>query len=88
MVRKNEDNPKALWNSIKKVLHRSPELYSHIYYYQQFDQHFGKYFANKIAKLWSGLLFTDADPPVPGSYKNKFIYFRTMSEDKIFKISV
>ena len=26
MVRENEDNPKALWNSIKKVLHRSPKM--------------------------------------------------------------
>ena len=30
MVRENEDNPKALWNSIKKVLHRSPKLYLQI----------------------------------------------------------
>ena len=26
MVRKNQDNPKTLWNSIKKDLHRSPKL--------------------------------------------------------------
>ena len=26
MVRENEDNPKALWNAIKKVLHRSPKI--------------------------------------------------------------
>ena len=32
---------------------------------------FGKYFADKIAKLRSGLSSTDADPPVP--HKNKFL---------------
>ena len=35
MVRKNEDNPKALWNSIKKVLHRSPKKCASRSYYHQ-----------------------------------------------------
>ena len=47
---------------------------------------FGRYFADKIAKLRSGLLSTDADPPVSGSYKNKFVSFRTMSEEEVLKI--
>ena len=54
MVRKNEDNPKALWNSIKKVLHRSPKIVlpdhttiNNLIYT------FGRYFTDKIAKLRS-----------------------------------
>ena len=46
----------------------------------------GKYFADKIGKLRSELLSADADPPVLGSYKNKFVSFRTMSEDEGLKI--
>ena len=46
----------------------------------------GKYFADKIVKLKSGLLSTDADPPVSGSYKNNFVSFWTMSEDEVLKI--
>ena len=70
MVRENEDNPKALCNSIKKVLHRSPKIVlpDHTTI-KSLTNTFGKYFANKIAKLRSGLLSTDANPPVPGSYK-------------------
>ena len=87
MVRENEDNPKALWNSIKKVLHRSPKIvlpdHTSI---NSLTNAFGKYFADKIAKLRSGLLSTDAKPPVPGSYKNKFVSFPTMSEDEVLKI--
>ena len=49
---------------------------------------FGKYFADKIAKLRSGLLSTDADFPIPGSYKNRFVSFWTMSEDKVLKIGI
>ena len=47
---------------------------------------FRKYFADKIAKLRSGLLSTDADPPVSGFCKNKFVSFRTMSEEEVLKI--
>ena len=47
---------------------------------------FGEYFADKIAKLRSKLLSTDADPPVSGSYKNKLVSLRTMSKDKVLKI--
>ena len=47
---------------------------------------FGRYLADKIAKLRSGLLSTDADPPVSGSYKNKFVSFWTMSEEEVLKI--
>ena len=90
MVRENEDNPKALWNSIKKVLHRSPKivLTDHTTINSLINT-FGKYFADKIAKLSSGLLSTDADPPVSGwvPTKNKFVSFRTMSEDKVLKIT-
>ena len=87
MFRENEDNPKALWNSIKKVLHRSPKIVlpDHTTINCLINT-FGKYFANKIAKLRSGLLSTDADPTVSGSYKNQFVSFWTMSEDKVLKI--
>ena len=70
MVRENEDNPKALWNSIKKVLHRSPKMVLPDYTtMNSLVNTFERYFADKIAKLRSGLLSTDADPPVSGSYK-------------------
>ena len=87
MVRENDDNPKALWNFIKKGLHRSPNIVvpDHTTINSLFNT-FGKYFADKIAKLRSGLLSAYADPPVSGSYKNKFVSFRTMSEDKVLKI--
>ena len=63
MVRENEDNPKALWNSIKKVLHRSPKILlpDHTTI-NSLTNTFGKYFADKIAKLRSRLLSADADP--------------------------
>ena len=87
MVRENEHNPKALWNSIKKVLHRSPKMVLPDYTtMNSLVNTFGRYFADKIAKLRSGLLSTDADPPVSGSYKNKFVSFRTMSEEEVLKI--
>ena len=87
MVRENEDNPKALWNSIKKVLHRSPKnvLPDHTTI-NGLTNTFGKYFADKIAELRSGLLSTDANPPVAGSSKNKFVSFLTMSEGEVLKI--
>ena len=87
MVRENEDNPKTLWNSITKALHRSPKIVlpDHTTI-NSLTNTFGKYFADKIAKLRFGLLSTDADPPVSGSYKNKFVSFRTMSEDEVLKI--
>ena len=80
MVGDNKDNPKALWNFIKKVLHRSPKvvLPDHTTINSLINT-FGKYFTDKIAKLRSELLSTDADPPVSGSYKNK-------SEDEVLKI--
>ena len=87
MVRENEDNPKALWNSIKKVLHRSPKMVlPDDTTMNSLVNTFGRYFADKIAKLRSGLLSTDADLPVSGSYKNKFVSFRTMSEEEVLKI--
>ena len=87
MVRKNEDNPKALWNSIKKVLHRSPKIVlpDHTTI-NSLNNTFGRYFTDKIAELRSRLLSTDVDPPVSGSYKNKFVSFRTMSEKEVLKI--
>ena len=54
MVRE-KDNPKALWNSIKKVLHSSPEIV------------LPDHTTIKIAELRSGLLSTDVDPPVTSS---------------------
>ena len=88
IVRKKEDNPKALWNSIKKVLHRSPKIVlpDHTTINSLINT-FGRYFTDKIAKLRSGLLSTDVDPPVSRSYKNKFVSFRTMSEEEVLKIS-
>ena len=84
MVRETEDNPKALWNSIKKVLHRLPKMVLPDYTtMNSLVNTFGRYFADKIAKLRSGLLSTDADPPVSSSYKNKFVSFRTMSEEEV-----
>ena len=64
MVRGNEDNPKALWNSIKKVLHRSPKIVlpDHTTTNSLINT-FGRYFTDIIAKLRSGLLSTDVDPP-------------------------
>ena len=64
MIRKNEDNPKALWNSIKKVLHRLPKIVlpDHTTINSLIDT-FGRYFTDKMAKLRSGLLSTDVDPP-------------------------
>ena len=84
MIRENDDKPKALWNSITKVLHRSPKMVlpDHTTI-NSLTNTFGKYFADKIVKLRSGLLSTDADPPVSGSYTNKFVSVRTMSEDKV-----
>ena len=72
MVRENEDNPKALLNSIKKVLRRSPKIVlpDHTTINSLINT-FGKYFSDKIAKLRSGLLSADAD----------LVSFRTMSED-------
>ena len=57
MVRENEDNPKALWNSIKKVLHRSPKIVlpNHTTINSLINT-FGRYFTDKITKLRSGLL--------------------------------
>ena len=82
------DNPKVLWNSIKKVLHRSPKIvlrdHTNI---NSLIYTFGRYFADKIAKLRFGLLSTDADPPVSGFCKNKFVSFRTMLEEEVLKIS-
>ena len=87
MVRKNEDNPKALWNSIKKVLHRSPQivLLDHTTINSLINT-FGRYFTDKIAKLRSDLSSTDVDPPVSGSYKNKFVSFQAMSEEEVLKV--
>ena len=85
MVRENEDNTRH--NSIKKVLHRSPKMVLPDYTtMNSLVNTFGRYFADKITKLRSGLLSTDADPPVSGSYKNKFVSFRTMSEEEVLKI--
>ena len=72
MVRENEDNPKALWNSIN----RSPKIVlpDHTAI-NSLTNTFGRYFTDKIAKLRSGLLSTDVDPPVTSSYKNKFVSF-------------
>ena len=74
MVRKNEDNPKALLNSIKEVLHSSPKvvLPDHTTINSLINT-FGRYFTDKIAKLRSRLLSTDVDPPVSCSYKNKLV---------------
>ena len=87
MVRENEENPKGLWNSIKKVLHRLPKIvlpnHTNI---NSLINTFGRYYADKIAQLRSGLLSTDADPPVSGFCKNKFFSFRTMSEEEVPKI--
>ena len=47
----------------------------HLFVYLEFYFTFAKYFADKIPKLKSGLSSTDADPPVPGSYKHQFIAF-------------
>ena len=47
---------------------------------------FGNYFADKIAKLRSGVSSTDANPPFSVSYKNRFVAFQTMSKDEILKI--
>ena len=48
MVRENEDNPKALWNSIKKVLHRSPKNgTSRLYHHEQSSQHFRQVFCRQ-----------------------------------------
>ena len=47
---------------------------------------FGRYFANKIAKLRFGLLTADADAPVSGSYKNKFVSFQTMLQEDVLKV--
>ena len=83
MLRENEDNPKALWNSIKKVLHRSPKI---VLPDHTTTNTFGRYFTEKITKVRSGLLSTDFDPPVTSSYKNKFVSFRTISEEEVLKI--
>ena len=87
MVRENEDNPKALWNSIKKVLHGSPKIVlpDHTTINSLINT-FGRYFTDKIDKLRSELLSTDVDPPVTSSYKNKFVSFRTISEEEVLKI--
>ena len=87
MVRKIKDNPKALWNSIKKVLHRSPKIVlpDHTTI-NSLIKTFGRYFTNKIAKLRSGLLSTDVNPSVSRFYRNKFVYFRTMSEEEVLNI--
>ena len=63
MVKENEDNPKDLWNSIKKVLHRSPKIVlpDHTTINSLINT-FSRYFTDKIAKLRSGLLSTDVDP--------------------------
>ena len=49
MVRENEDNPKVLWNSIKKVLHRSPKIVlpDHTTINSLINT-FGKYFAKLL----------------------------------------
>ena len=87
MVRESEDNPKALWNSIKKVLHRSPKIVlpDHTTINSLINT-FGRYFTDKIAKLRSGLLSTDVDPPVTSFYKNKFVSFQTISEEEVLEI--
>ena len=87
MVRENEVNPKALWNSIKKVLNKSPKIvlpgHTNI---NNLINTFDRYFADKIAKLRTGLLSTDADPTVSGFCKNKFVSFRTSPEEEVLKI--
>ena len=78
-VRENEDNPKTLSNSINKVLHRSPKIVLRVYTtIISLTNTFGKYFADKLSKLTTGLKSTNADPPATGSYKNKFVSFWTM----------
>ena len=49
MVRENEDNPKALWNCIKKLLlHRSPKNgTSRLYHHEQSSQHFWQVFCRQ-----------------------------------------
>ena len=87
VVRENEDNPKTLWNSVKKVLHRSPKIVLPDHTTINSLIHtFGRYFTDKIAKLRSGLLSTDVDTPVTSSYKNKLVSFRTISEEEVLKI--
>ena len=73
----------SLLMTFEKVLHRSPKIVlpDHTTI-NSLMNNFGKYFADQIAKLRSGLLSTDADPPVRSSYKNKFVSFRIMSEDE------
>ena len=68
---------------MREVLHRSPKIVlpDHTTI-NSLTNTIGKYFADKIAKLRSRLLSTDADPPVPASYKNKLVAFWTMSEDE------
>ena len=87
MGRENETNPKPLWNSINKVVDRSPKIvlpdHTSI---NGLTNTFSKYYADKIAKLISGLLSTDADPPVSGSYQNKSVSFWTTSADTVLKI--
>ena len=86
MVRENEDNPKALWNSIRKVLHRSPKIAppGHTTINSLINT-FGKYFSDKIAKLRSGFLSSDADPPVSRSHKNKLVFSGPSQRTKSLK---
>ena len=52
MVSEHEDNPKALWNSIKKILHESPKrVLQDCATINRLTNNFSKYFADKVAKL-------------------------------------
>ena len=63
MVSEHENNAKALWNSTKKILHKSPKtILPDCTAINSLTNNFGKYFPDKIAKLRSGLVSTDADP--------------------------
>ena len=64
----------------KKVLHRSPKnvLPDHTTI-NSLTYTFGKYFADNLVS-------TNDDPLVPGSYKNKFVSFRTMSDEDVLQI--
>ena len=71
---------------MRKVLHRSPKigLPDHTTI-NSLTNTYGKYFADKIAKLRSGLLSTDVSPrsQVPAK---KVVALWTMSEEEILKI--
>ena len=87
IVTENQGNPKALWNSFKKILHKTatvilPDSTTH----SDLSNIFGNYFSDKITKLRSSLSSSSTVSPQPNPIQQTLSSFHIMSEEEILKI--